>query len=68
MDEEDVEEGSEELETTSLYVAEETPECRRQWCVELCCYYFGAQGVDKAIKAAEAIEKYLIGTRPKQVK
>ena len=63
-------EEDDELEEPALaiiYVAEETPERRRQWCADMGCYYFGGQGVDKAVKAAQMIEKYLTGALPKQV-
>ncbi len=63
-------EEDEELEEPApvfMYIAEEAPERRRQWCADMGCYYFGGQGVDKALKAAQMIEKYLTGALPKQV-
>ncbi len=37
QDEEDIEEPSPAL----IYIAGETPERRRRWCVNTGCYYFG---------------------------
>ena len=50
-----------------IYVADDDNERRRQWCVDLGCYYFAGHGVEKALKAAAIIEKYLLERLPKQV-
>ena len=64
---EEEDEGVEEAASGWLFVAEDVDERRRQWCVDMACYYFGGQGVDKAVKAAQLIEKYLAGALPKAV-
>lgn len=62
---EEEDEGFEEATPNLLFVAEDDDERRRQWCIDMGCYYFGGQGVDKAVKAAQLIEKYLTGAWPK---